>query len=77
MTDNAQVSNLVNLLDGYATKGHTFGCAEASGELSAAYDQGIRLCRELYQADTGAAGGRYFQNVPRGNLRSCQSTIFL
>ena len=63
---SAQVDNLVNLLDGYATKGgHHLNVNvlnrdtlldEASRKLSPAHHPCQRICRKLYQTDTGTAG---------------------
>ena len=58
--NNAQIDNLVSLLDGYAGKGgHHLnvnvlncetlpGCPEAPGKISPADDPCIRLCRKLH-----------------------------
>ncbi len=63
----AQVDNLVGLLDGYAQKGghhlnvnvlnrDPSGRTGTPGEISAAYHPCIRICRKLHQADKGTAG---------------------
>ena len=58
-TNSAQVDNLVNLLDGYATKGgHHLNVNVLNRDtlLDAQKHPRIRIRCELYQADTGAAG---------------------
>ena len=43
-------------------------CDEESGQVSAAHNSRVRLCRELRAADARAAAGRHQPHIPRPNM---------
>ena len=63
-TSSAQVDNLVNLLDGYATKGGHHLNVNVLNRDMLPDDPCIRICCKLHQTDTGTAGGCYLPYFP-------------